>query len=153
MFIPHRRQCFPRGLVNSSASESLRRAAILPVLKKAKTPPAVDLLLRSVGSKDRLTTGCWSGGMSGNRFPPELELFSRAPTANPLLDVGCEIPLVAFSSSLGRRQDGLGDKEEKSPAIFRADVAGDALGDFGEKETPVAFSLEWDMNESRHTRS
>ena len=91
--------------------------------------------------------------MGGNRFPPELKVLACAPPADPLFNIGGEIPLVAFSSSLGRRQDGLGDKEEKSPAIFRADVPGDALGDFGEKETPVAFSLEWDMNESRHPRS
>ena len=37
--------------------------------------------------------------------------------------------------------------------VFRPNVTGDAVGDFGEEKAPITFGLKRDMNESRHAGS
>ena len=69
--------------------------------------------------------------MSSRRFPPELVVLASAPSSYPLFDVGGQIPLVALSTSFGRRQNGLSEKEEKGPAILCFNILGDAVGDLG----------------------
>ena len=102
MFFAHSRKGFAGRLIYPLASEGFSRSAELSFLEKATTPPAVNLLLRGVGREDCLTAGGWGCSVGGNRFPPKLKVLASAPSTDPLFNVGGEIPLVAFSSSLGR---------------------------------------------------
>ena len=99
----HRCQGLGRRLVDSARDKSFRCATVLSLVDETPGASPVDFVL----GRMRGVTAAWHGvGREGcTCILPELHMIARSPTPYSFLDFGSNVPLMAFPSSFGSRED------------------------------------------------